>query len=137
MVSILLMFVCLYLKIIIGLYSLLLVQVLCTFFFQQKDLHLSIDQFSGKLQKKSNKAFYSAVLVLLWISVIVSFAFDWIRLRVAFIVDNASPLGTLSDFNGINDLQMFAGIAGSVTIVISDAILVRLEIHIIYQQWAY
>lgn len=85
------------------------------------------DQPTGKLHKKGNKVIYISMLVLLWISVIASFAGDWNRTRAAFVLDDSSPSGILAELNA--PLSIPWRITGLIAIFTSDAILVRSTIY--------
>lgn len=67
---------------------------------------------------------YISALLILWTSVISSFAGDWARTRVAFILDNSSTSTVIAALNA--PLAIPWRITGLVAIVTSDAILVRL-----------
>jgi hypothetical protein len=72
---------------------------------------------SGKLHGKASKTAYFFSLIVLWISVIGSFAADWIISRGWFITINGS-LGSIVITVQTGFILAF--------IVISDAILVRI-----------
>lgn len=84
---------------------------------------------SGRLQRKGDKILYCFALIVLWSSVIVGLACDWVTVGSGFVVNNSSP------DNIINGLSLgptiVNAISGLIYILLSDAILVRPRDHIL------
>lgn len=70
---------------------------------------------------------YSSALIFLWITVIVAWIDFWRFSRSAFVVDNMSPITIFNKFQETSFIFLTANI---MTIVISDAILVRAALYI-------
>lgn len=87
--------------------------------------HVLIHQPSGKLHKKAHKEFYSVALIILWISIIVKFACDWITSRSAFVANNSSPIDIDNNLNErVLPLIITTSASGLLAVLLSDAILV-------------
>lgn len=93
-----------------------------------------MDDCLGKLNRKGNKQFYSFILIILWILIIISVAYDWVNNRGAFVLNNDSPLGIVIALR--DDAPILARITGILNILVSDAILVRL-ISMYFVEMAY
>lgn len=113
-----------------GIYTLLLAQTLCKYpcvFILQVVAKIYSSKLSGKLLRKKNKGYYSCVIILLWIFVVLVFASDWVTARDEFVVDNTSPLANLTAQIS-NLVVLFSGVTILLAVIISDTILVRIEL---------
>lgn len=83
---------------------------------------------SGTLYHKRGRWLYASALMVMWISTIISFTGDWIRLRPAFVLNNSSPLDMLLNLRV--SPPVFDFVFGTIANSISDAIIVRFRISI-------
>lgn len=84
-------------------------------------------QISGTLLREKNKQAYAMVLTLLWVLVMVSFAFDWQYHRRAFVIANDSRLEialAITQDTGANSLTILDNIFTSSCLWVADALLV-------------
>lgn len=88
---------------------------------------------SGKLYRKATNSLrcYSIALVLLWISVMLGFAGDWVRSTAGFVWKNRSPSAIYNELDA--PLPIIMEVSGFTYTLISDTILVRLTST--YRYW--
>lgn len=72
---------------------------------------------------KGNKGFYLSALILLWISIILSFTCDWATVRSGFVGHNSSAIDIDSNLGPA--LPVLGAVSGLLYLLVADSILVK------------